>query len=245
MAEKPNVDGPEPKGGVSEPTPTPSGGNGAPVAGDAERLSELVKQVLAEELKPIKGEIGGLYSRQDKDRNQFRDFMDEFKKQKAIGLSDTDAEQAAEIALGTREREIKRDRLIDKLAEKFLDESSTPTPGKGQGVAESLAQVILDYKLDANDPGVAKILADHKGNDLKAASELGRHAASIASRQTGDPSASTSINATAPVETTDAKTLWKEYQKDVAPLRGNVLAVTNLQKEYRKRAQEAGVTLNI
>ena len=48
------------------------------VNGDEERLSRIVKSAIAEELKPIKGDIGGLYSRTDKQQNAFSDFLKEY-----------------------------------------------------------------------------------------------------------------------------------------------------------------------
>jgi len=240
MAEEPNVDGQQPEGGASEPTPAPSKGQGTPVEGDAAQLSELVKQVLAEELKPIKGEISGLYSRQDKDRNQFREFMDEFKKQKASGLSDTEAEQAAESALQAREKQSKRDALMDQLAERFLNEPSTQSPGTGASGAGALAQVIRDNQLDANSPAVAKILADNKGNDVKAALEIGRYAGANASKATGDPSASTSMSTGSGVSEKDVSALTTDYKNEVAAARGNKSLIKGIQGKYKKLGVDIG-----
>jgi len=205
------------------------------VAGDANQLSELVKRVLADELKPIKGEISGLYSRQDKDRNQFREFMDEFKKQKASGLSDAEAEQAAQTALTEREKQSKRDQLIDKLAEKFLNESSTQTPGTGVSVSGELAQVIRDNQLDANDPAVTEIIAAHGGNVVKAAVALGKLAQVKASKPSASPAASTSITGGEVSIDPNIETLTAEYKNKIMAARGNKSLIKGLKDEYQKR----------
>ena len=144
------------EGGDANPAPS-----GESVDGNAGQLSDLVKEAISEALKPIKGEISGLYSRQDRDRNQFREFMDEFKKFKANGLSDSEAEAAAQNALGEKEQTERRNQVLDKLAERFLNTPSPQSPGKGVSGAVDAAKVISEHGLNMSDPLVA-ILANGK-----------------------------------------------------------------------------------
>ena len=156
MSVQPNVDNSEGNGAGGEATSSASAPTGKPVEGTAEELSKLVKSVIAEELKPIKGEISGLYSRQDKDRNQLREFMDEFKKVKAEGKTDEEAEVIAQRNIAEREKQSKRDQVIDALAERFLGTPSTPSAGNGASGAVNPAQEIAKkYNLDMNDKDYA------------------------------------------------------------------------------------------
>lgn len=144
-------------GGDTNPPASPS--TGGTVAVDAKQLSELVKQAIAEELKPVKGEISGLYSRQDKDRNQFREFMDEFQKQKANNLSDAEAFTATENAL-KQKSEVQEDKeLLRKIAEKVLGSSSPESAGTGAGGADVQAVAELGkYKIDPNSAEAVALL---------------------------------------------------------------------------------------
>ena len=124
------------------------------VAVTAEQVSEIV----ANALKPLKGEIGGLYSRQDKDRNAYSELLDEFKKQKANGLDDTAATAKAEAVLQERDRTSKQERVLNALAEKFLGEPSTQSVGNGASGAFDPAQVFINEGHDPNDPRVAAVM---------------------------------------------------------------------------------------
>lgn len=149
MADNTNVD----KDGAESVANASSVSSGA-VAG-SETMAKIIKEVLAEELKPLKGEISGLYSRQDKDRNELSKFLDEFKKQKAKGLSDDEAEQAATSSLSQAEKDARQSALLDKLAERFLNEPSTNTGGASDSGAFDLSEAEKDMiarGLDVNDP---------------------------------------------------------------------------------------------
>ena len=169
MTDVSNVD-PAGAGGVANP-PASSGA----VDGNAELLSKLVKEAIAAELKPIKGDISGLYSRQDKDRNAFREFMDEYNKQKGKGLSDAEAFSATESALGEREQTAKKDKMIEEIYQKFVGPSSTPTPGTGASGAVDAAKVVAEYGLDLKDPQVALLLNNRYESVEQAELAVARH----------------------------------------------------------------------
>jgi len=122
---------------------------------------------------------------------------------------------------------------------KIVTPVSTQSPGTGASGAGALAQVIRDNQLDANDPAVAKILADNKGNDVAAALAIGRYAASSASKPTGDPSALTSMNTGSGVSEKDVTALTNEYQEKMRAARGNRTEIKRLRTEY----QEKGVDI--
>lgn len=159
MTPQPNVEDVDAGG-----TPTPPAAQ-ASVA-DAETLSKLVRSAVDDALKPIKGDISGLYSRQDKDRNAFSDFMAEFKKQKATGLDDDAAETAANSAIEKRTKEQKRDALLEAVAKKLGLDSPDPV-GNGQGKAVDVAKVISEYGLKNDDPDVIAAFTNRQFADEK------------------------------------------------------------------------------
>lgn len=139
---------------------------------DAETLSKLVRSAVDEALKPIKGDISGLYSRQDKDRNAFSEFMAEFKKQKAKGLDDDAAESAANSVLDKQKKEQKRDELLELVAKKLGLDSSQPV-GNGNGGAVDVAKVASEYGLKADDPEFVAAFSNRKyDNDKDARLDL-------------------------------------------------------------------------
>ena len=145
-------------------TPNPSVSQ-TPVA-DADALSKLVKSAVDDALKPIKGEISGIYSRQDKDRNAFSEFMAEFKKQKAKGLDDDAAETAANSVLEKQKKEQKRDELLELVAKKLGLDSPSPV-GNGNGGTVDMAKVVSDYGLKADDPDVIAAFGNRSFTDEK------------------------------------------------------------------------------
>ncbi|MFA6270964.1 MAG: hypothetical protein WC657_07200 [Candidatus Paceibacterota bacterium] len=131
---------------------------------DAETLSKLVRSVVEEAIKPIKGEISGIYSRQDKDRNVYSEFMAEYKKHKRDGLNDEDAERAANVSLEVKAKETRKDALIEAMARKLGLDSPTPV-GNGQSGAVDVAQVILETGLEQTDPDVIAAFAGKSFSD--------------------------------------------------------------------------------
>jgi len=227
MTDNTNVD-PAGAGGVANPPASPE-----PVDGNAELLSKLV-EAIDERLKPIKGEIGGLYSRQDKDRNAFREFMDEYNKQKGKGLSDNDAYTAAEGALGEREKAAKKDKMLEEIYQKFVGPSSTPSPGTGQGGAVDAAKVVADYGLDPKDPNLAIVVNGHYPNQEAAELAVARYIK--AQRQAPNP---TQAQAPAPTggqpQAKDVEELKTEYIQKMQAARGKPSEITRLRDEYRQK----------
>lgn len=187
-----NVDTPRAEGAVEKPTSPASEAAGKSVAGNAADLSELVRTAVEEVLKPIKGEISGLYSRQDKDRNQFREFMDEFRKQKKKGLDDGEAEIAANEVLSAKAAEQKaRDDEIAwrKAVSEKLNLSSPQPVGNGQPGAVDVAKVISDVGLDSSDSDAIALAARQYPNEEARELALRRYAMSKKTPTPADQSA--------------------------------------------------------
>lgn len=121
--------------------------SGQSVAGNADQLAELVK-----ELKTIRSEISGLYSRQDKDRNKFSEFESDYKKFKEGGMSEGAAYDAA---IGSRKPETDLEKRVNELYEKIAQSS-----GKMEVDA---AKLLASSGLDLEDSGV-QLLAARKYN---------------------------------------------------------------------------------
>lgn len=225
-----NVDTP----GVEEPASSPAS---EATVDNAAKLSELVKEVIANELKPIKGEISGLYSRQDKDRNTLSEFMDEFKKLKADGLTDDAAHVAAEATIKTREQSNKQAEVINALAEKFLDEPSTQPAGSGtSGAIEAVDAIKMldEYNVSANSPEFLELL--RKGTDKLSVERF------ILDNVKPKPGASpagiaTSAAVSQRAADSDIEELTDEYIKNysVALEENNREKATNIRREYRKK----------
>lgn len=214
MTDTPNVDN-QAGAGADGNQPSASPQAGGSVAGNAAELSQLVKAAIAEELKPIKGEISGLYSRQDKDRNAFSEFMAEFKKQKAKGLSDEDAETAAQSSLVEREKQTKRDQIIDKLAEQYLNSSSAQPAGNGTSGADATAKVLKEAQLDANTPEVIDLIRQYGNDPVSFAVRAGELRAKMANKPTPDASASSTpvTPPASPPQEVDVQALTAEQQR--------------------------------
>ena len=146
MTDNLNVDNSNLNGGAGSPNQALSEGEGGSIK-DASELSKLLDAKLSEALKPILSEVRGVQGRQDKDRSAFKEFMDEFKTQKAKGLSDDQAQVAAESSIKER-TEAQNDKVLLRQVAENLGISPN-----GNGAVPQ-ASVIDSYELDANDPEV-------------------------------------------------------------------------------------------
>lgn len=144
-------------GGDTNPPASPQAGGA--VAVDAETLSKLVKAAIADELKPIKGEISGIYSRQDKDRNAFREFMDEVKKQEASGLSPDQAFTAAQNEINSRAETLAEKQMLKDIHSKLFGSSSAQAAGNGESGADVQAVAELQkYGISTNEADAVELL---------------------------------------------------------------------------------------
>ena len=222
MTTNPNVDNLDQNGADGSPSQSVSSEQGGSIK-DSDQLSKLLKAEIAEALKPVLSEVRGVQGRQDKDRTAFREFMDEFKKQKAKGLSDDQAEVAAESSIKERTEAQSDKALLRQIAEKVLGASPA---GNGVTASANVVEVLNQFNLDANDPDViANVLSQSDPDKAELA------ASRLARKRANPPSAS----AASPVAGTPPPpaNLMDEYNQKAKSVRG--MALIDLKMEYRKK----------
>jgi len=117
--------------------------------------SEVLKLVekLQASVENLQKEISGIYKRSDKDRNVLSELTEEFKKQRAVSQNDDDAVTKAEEVIRKRNRDKALDELIAKRQE--------PSPEQDTDLE---VRIVNSLQLPNDDPRVAKLIADHKGD---------------------------------------------------------------------------------
>lgn len=217
-----------------------AGGNQPPASGEAVAgkpdLSELVKvvrDVVSEELKPVKGEISGIYSRQDKDRNAFREFMDEYRKQKATGLSDVEAQNAAEQTLNAKAENAEEKRMLKEVYAKVIGSSSPQAAGNGVSGAVDLAKAVAKYDLSESDPDVIEASRGKSGDALDAS--LANLALKRAKQNPPSVAAASALQSGVGGKSDDVAALTEKYQKDMLAARGNKLLLKSIKEEAKKK----------
>lgn len=195
---------------------------------DASELVKLLESKLDEKLKPVLAEVRGVQGRQDKDRSAFREFMDEFKKQKARGLSDNEAEDAAHVSIQQKTEAQSDKELLRKIAEKVLGPSGSGTPATPE---VKVVEVLKQYPdLDANDPDVvAKVLTltDPKEAELAALRLL--------RQRTSAPSISAAPTAQGqPSKPAGEAEQLNKYRQEMLSNRGKPQVLSEIKEKYRK-----------
>lgn len=225
--------------GAGENTNSPvSPENGQPIAGTPQGSQELLE--LRKGYERLEKELRGLQSRQDVEKNDVQRFMAEVKQQMAKGKSLEEAEAAVTESRKAQEK----DDLLFKIAQKVgvLGDVSQTAAGNGGNVTDEAAQVISELKLDANAPEVLSIL--QKGLDpLRQELELRRLATRPRPQPT--PAESPSVRST-PASPDKAAEIERGYLAAIAKVpRGNTHMVSQVKAEWRKKAREAGLNLNV
>lgn len=222
----PNVEN-QPLEGAGGNQPPVSSGNGNSIAGAPSSSQELLE--LRKLVETQGKELKGLQSRQDKEKNETQRFMDEIKAHTSKGKS---LEEAESIVYAEREAKQKDDLLL-RIAQKVgvLDQSSPNATGTSNQVTDEVEKIFAEYNVNPNDPEATAMYALRGADLIKAVSKLAIKRAT--SNQT-DSSEVTSMIST-PSQTGGEKELMTEYTKKVSGLRGNVLAISQLQTEYRKK----------
>lgn len=211
-------------GSPSSPLSQPESGS----INDAEkRLSQLLDEKLSKALKPVFDEVRGVQGRQDKDRTAFREFLDEFKKQKASGLSDVDAESAAVSSIAERTEKDKDKQLLRQIAEKVL--GSSPD---GNG-AKAHADIVKSYGFDSTDPDVVReVLSQTDPKDA----EIAALRLTIKRQNITPPSPSAASTATpSPARPADVETNTKNYIKEMIAARGNPTLLRQIKADAVKK----------
>lgn len=206
MTEKLNVD----EHGAQAANP---GVSGKSVENETLQLSELVK-----EIKSIKSEISGIYSRQDKDRNQFREFMDDFQRFKAGGMTDEAAYRAAESGQNAK--------VLEKRLEELEKKFTSPT---GNGTVDAV-KVIQSAGLDMEDPRVKVLAGRSYANDMELYAAIGQHVATKPSNHNPAQNVATPLGTG---KASSQEDLWAEYER----LHVNPTANSNRIKELAKELE--------
>ena len=203
----------------------PSSGGGQPFEGVAELKATLDKALA--KLEAQDGEIRALKSGKDKAVDRLT---------KDVGPMKETLEKLAKY-LGVDEEKIRsaqREMIIDELyAEKFGGrQPEQPANGMAasQGKAADANGIAKELGLDENDPEVAAVLREG-ADPLK----LAKVAIAKANKPTPSPTGAPGMVTPPAAPVDDQAALMTAYQKEVAGLRGNVLAVSQLQAKYRQK----------
>jgi len=194
---------------------------------DADALVKLLESKISEQLKPVLAEVRGVQGRQDKDRTAFREFMDEFKKFKGKGLSDNDAEVAANASLQEKAEAQADKELLRKIAEKVL---GSPASGTRATPDAEVVAVLQNYpELDANDPDVVtKVLSltDAKEAELAALKLVRQRTSKQPSISAAPPAAGTPARPASDAE------LISKYRQEMLSNRGKPQALAAIKEKY-------------
>ena len=121
---------------------------------------------LVSELETVKKELRGLQGRQDKSDNAYQSFLVEYEKQKAKGLTNDEASEAAQSTINRRDKAQKQEMLLEQIAQKLgLDSTSPLVQGSTKGIAADYEKVIKAHGLDSNDIEVIALMRE-SGNAL-------------------------------------------------------------------------------
>jgi len=225
MADKTNVD----TEGAGESVNPPVSDEA--VAVTAAQVSEIVEKAL----KPIQGDIGGLYSRQDKDRDTYGDLLDEFKRQKEAGLDDNAAEAKAQATIADRVRQQKTDKVLEKLSLQLSTSPSAQSADNGTSGAIEAADAISmleEYKIPANSPEFLDVL--RKGATKESVEQfiLGQVKPAPVASEAGIATSAASGVATQQQSVADLK---DEYAAKVRENSGNRTVIASLRQEYAEK----------
>lgn len=220
-----NVDNSDSTGDAGKPSQTLSQ-NGSGSINDAEsKLAQLLDAKLEQALKPVFAEIRGVQGKEDRNSKAFKEFLDEYKKQKATGLSDTEAESAAVSSIAER-TEVQKDKdLLRQIAEKVL--GSSPD---GNGT-KAHADIVKSYGFEATDPDVIRdVLSQTDPKDA----EIAALRLTIKRQNVTPPSPSAASTATSkPTPPANVEQLTQKYVTEVRNARGNKTLITSLREKYK------------
>lgn len=109
-----------------------------------------------------------------------------------------------------------------------------------------VAKLVGDSGLDPRDPQVIMMMNRKFDSALEAKAAIADILISKNSAPTPTPAQSPASNTGEPTPNNDtAESLMAEYKKAVAPYRGNIQKVSELQASFRRKAAEKGVDLQL
>lgn len=194
---------------------------------DVNSLSKQVEALLDAKLKPVLDEVRGVQSRQDKDRNRFQEFLDEYKKQVKKGLTEGEAELAAQKVLDQRADDEEQKQLVKRLAARFLADES---PAVASGASEH-AKVINSLGLEITDPDVVDLVK--KGlNAVDFAIEAAKIVRQKATQPNPTPAQALASQAK---NVPQAEATVEAYRKEMLANMGNPTKLRALKEAYREK----------
>lgn len=223
MTDNPNV-GEQEQTGAGSPNPV-SSGTAKPI--EAPQSSQEFQE-LRRELELTRKELKGIQSVQDKGDKRFREFLDEYEKNVANGMSKVEASSAAVTTLDSRSVEQKRNQLIDQLIERELGTSIRPVSASNEQ-----EKVIAKAGVSANDPDVAKLIAENN-DPIDLAVKLGEYKTRLANRPAPSASDASPMPANAGTGQVDVKQLTAQYQKEMVASQGKPAQAREVKEKYRK-----------
>lgn len=231
MTENLNVDNQNQDGANGSPNQSVSPENGGSIK-DANELSKLLKAEIAEALKPVLSEVRGVQGRQDKDRTAMREFMDEFNKGKAKGLSDDAAEAAATRSISERKEAESDKLLIRQIAEKLGLSSAGNGATPDAGVVDTV-KVFSERGLDLKDPQVAMEASKKYASPADAELAAYKLRDRLAATPTHNPAQDASIVGKQ-LSPQNVDALTKQYQSDMIANRGKPDALRKVKEQAIK-----------
>jgi len=194
---------------------------------------------LVSELETVKKELRGLQGRQDKSENAYQPLLVEYERQKAKGLTNNEAMEAAQTTMDRRAKAQKQELLLKQIAEKLgLDSTSPLVSGNTKGIATEYEKVIKAHGLDANDAEVIALMRE-SGSAL----DFSINASKLTARKQSAPNPDQSQSPAKvfePQPTPDGNALIGEYKQKVMANRGNKAMIDALKAEYAQK----GVPVN-
>ena len=194
------------------------------------------QDLIGERIKRIEKMVETMQSNKDKGVNKALNEVEELRKSFSEvqslmkkGLSEDEAFETLE----SRKAESEFQRAIVEVRDLLKGGKSLSTQASGAQIEPSVAKVINEYNLDANDPEViASVLTQTDPKDAEIA------AARLMNRRQSQPSASASAASTivsTPSAPANVDSLTIQYQKEMSAAQGNPSLARALKAEYAKR----------
>ena len=153
--------------------------------------------------------------------------------EKTLGDFQPVLEKVKDLLTPEQLEKVQRDLEWEEMKRRTGLTPTSPTPQVGDqraAAVEPKSDIAKELGLDENDPEVAAVLREG-ADPLK----LAKVAIAKANKPTPSPTGAPGMVTPPAAPVDDQAALMTAYQKEVAGLRGNVLAVSQLQAKYRQK----------
>lgn len=224
--QNPNVGAAPVTGAEGTPIPAVSP-QGTPSIEGADQLLNLLESKFSSKFDNLTKELRGLQSRQDKTESGFQERLAKLDQYQNQGLSREQALSRMEAEDADTSWRKSLESRLEQIAAR-LENGGTQTNRQQQ-----VAEVFSSKGLDPKDPRVAPFLV--KEYQSPEAMELAayRLREELASTPNPNPAQGASMQGKSVKESPEA--LWSDYQSAIAPHRGNIYKISEIQAEFRKR----------